>query len=526
MVKPYLFLLVFLSFSFSSSGATTPGWSEDVAPIVYNNCATCHRTGSIAPFNLLSYYDAVAHAGTIKVEVNNKTMPPWPPDPGYSRMAHERLLTAAQIKTITDWIDGGMPKGDTTKAPPVPVFSPYGDLPGTPDYIAKIPVFTSTAGSGDVYQCFVIPSGIAVDKFITAFEAIPGNRACVHHVLVYADTTGTCSALDAASPGPGYVNFGGVGTDKAMLLGGWVPGSAPLQFPKNFGVRLPANADIVLQIHYPEGTAGMKDSTEVHFFFASSPAGMRDVFISPVLNHETNIDKPLFIPANTTKTFLESFTVPFVNFSVLGVAPHMHLIGKSIKSYGVTAALDTQKFISIEDWEFHWQGFYLFPKIKKVTAGTTLYAEAFYDNTSANHHNPNVPPKNVGAGEASTDEMMIVYFIYSMYQPGDENVIIDSAVATGTPPLTYYRGQQLLDPFPNPASNNIIVKCHFDRPGVARLDVTDVQGRVVARLADELPISSGYSTFTYAVDHLADGIYWLRMHTRDGEQVKQLCIRH
>ncbi len=502
----------------------TPNWSTDVAPIIYNHCSGCHHNGAIAPFSLMTYQETVSHGFSIKDQVTNKIMPPWPPDPAYARLAHERRLSDAEINTIKDWVDGAMPPGDTTLAPPQPVFSVDGDLPGTADLTVQIPAYTSTASTGDVYQCFVIPSGLLTDKFITAFEAVPGNRGIVHHVLVYADTTGACAALDAASPGPGYTNFGGVGSNSAILLGGWVPGSAPVQYPNNFGVRIPQNADIVLQIHYPAGTAGQVDSTKVRFFFAPNP--VRDVYIVPVLNYLDNTvlsPFPLHIPANDTATFTETYTLPPVDFSLLGVAPHMHLTGKSIKSFNV-AAQDTQKIISVPDWDFHWQGFYLLPRIMRLPGGSKVYASAFYDNTTNNPENPSSPPQDIFGGEQTTDEMMLVYYVFALYQPGDENIIIDSAAALNT--ATYYRGQQIFSPYPNPASGQLVVKYYFENDDVADISLIDMSGRLVRTLAQNMRVKNGYHADSYQVNDVPAGTYLLQLKSSRQILSQKLVIRH
>ncbi|MBL7718307.1 MAG: hypothetical protein JNL72_05670, partial [Flavipsychrobacter sp.] len=332
MRKSILIAVALLSLCWQKAAAAYV-WSTDIAPILYDNCASCHRMGGIAPFPLINYNEALAFSQSIKHSVQDKHMPPWPPDINYSRLAHERVLTQQEIDMIVSWVDSGAQSGNINLAPPPPVFSNNGDIPGTADLTVTIPTFTSTAVNSDVYQCFVIPSGQSVDNFITAFEAIPGNRDIVHHVLVYADTTQghVCQGLDNAYPGPGYVSFGGVGENSAIMLGGWVPGTAPMMYPQNFGVKLFANADIVIQIHYPAGSDGYQDSTKVRFFFGNAN---REVFILPVLNHEQSTvlsPYPLTIPADSTRTFTEQFTTP-VNLSLLGVAPHMHLIGRSIKS--------------------------------------------------------------------------------------------------------------------------------------------------------------------------------------------------
>lgn len=497
------------------ANAQVPDWSTRVAPILYNHCTSCHHDGGIAPFSLMTYDEAVLHSGAIKAAVVAGKMPPWPPDPTYAHMAHERVLSAADINTIKQWVDGSTPAGTLSLAPPMPVYSSLGMLPGTADLVVRIPTYTSTAATGDVYQCFTIPSGLTADKFITAFEAIPGDPTIVHHVLVFSDTTGKCAALDAASPGPGYPNFGNSGSDSAEMVGVWVPGSAPMTYPNGFGLKLKAGCDIVVQVHYPAGTATMKDSTSVHFHFA--PTTVREAFIQPLLYHTTPIiDRPLMIPANTRQSFTEEF--PFIllpDVSLLGIFPHMHLLGQSIKSYGVRPTGDTDQLIRVNKWDFHWQGFYMLPRIKKIPANTRLRAEATYDNTTANPENPNSPPEDVIAGEATNEEMMIVFFLFSYYQPGDENVIVDSAVALSTPKqfANYYQGQQLLDVCPNPTISDLIVKCHLEDADMGNIELVDMEGRIVKQFMNNARLEKGYSAFTYSVAGLPAGNYILRMTT-------------
>ncbi len=507
--------------------AQTPDWSVNVAPILYNHCTSCHHNGGIAPFSLITYNQAVLNSVSMKTDVQSKKMPPWPPRAGYSHFAHERVLSTTEINTIVNWVTGGTPKGDTTLAPPVPVYSTTGAISGTPDLVLRIPTYTSTASTGDVYQCFAIPSGLLADRHITAFEALPGNAACVHHVLVYADTTGACAHLDSLSAGPGYPDFGGVGSASAQLIGAWVPGAAPMIYPTGFGVNLPHNSDIVLQIHYPAGTTGMQDSTEIHFFFSPTTTTVRDLYIQPILNYWTNITPTLFIPKNTTKTFSETQAIPF-DISLLSIAPHMHLIGRTIKSYAIHPAGDTDKLIDIPNWDFHWQGFYTFPRIKHVPVASQLRAEAMYDNTTANPENPHSPPIDVSGGENTSDEMMLVYFIFAQYQAGDENIIIDSAVALSTKEQfsNYYHGQQLLDVCPNPAVKDIVVKCYLEDADNGVIDLVDMQGRIVKRFMENETLSQGYSAFTYSLSGVPAGTYSLRMQTSQKVLTQKIVVIH
>lgn len=536
MLQRLLLPVLALLLAAEGTHAQTPVWSTDIAPILFNNCASCHRPTGIAPFNLLTYNDAVNRASGIYSAVTSRYMPPWPPEAKFNRLAHERLLSDNDIKKIQDWVSGGKPEGDPTLAPPVPVFNPDGDLTGTPDMITKIPTFTSTATNGDVYQCFVVPSGLGTEKFISAFEAIPGNREIVHHVLVYADTTGACAALDAATPGPGYVSFGGVGSNDAMLLGGWVPGTQPMQMPDSFGIRIAPNADIVIQIHYPAGSVGKIDSTKIKFYFSPLPANdIRPVRLDAVLNHQgaafctLTPGGTLNIPANQTKSYLETSNISSLvgDITLLGVAPHMHLIGRSINAYGVHNG-DTLKFINIPFWDFSWQGFYLFRKMMKIPAGTTLYSEAFYDNTSNNPFNPSDPPQTVTAGEETTDEMMLTFFIWSYYQPGDENRYIDPStpVTVGVKSQPAYAAQELFAPYPNPANNTLHIKYYLQSPAEVSFSLTDLQGRVIREFSNGKPSSTGYHVEPFNIADVPPGLYLLQMRTPEKVLTQKLSVQH
>ena len=371
----------------------------------------------------MAYEDAAAFSAEILDAIEHKHMPPWPPNPNYQHYANERLLCDDEIALIRDWVNNDTPEGDPAQAPTPPTYTNTSQL-GTPDLTVSMPSYTVTGSGGDIYRCFDIPTNLLQDKYITAIEVLPGNSSIVHHVLVFYDTSGDCAALDAADPGPGYENFGGVGSNNATFIFGWAPGASPYFFPSGIGMSLPANSHIVLQLHYPDGSQGETDQTVINFKL-TNPAGMRNAMNLPALNHFTNMTNgPLFIAKNTVKTFYEEQMVP-VKATILNVAPHMHLIGTSIKSYAVTPTNDTLKFIDIPHWDFHWQGGYSFKKPMIVPSGTILYAEAVYDNTENNPHNPSSPPKDVSAGEATTDEMMLVFFTFLTYQTGDEDINLD-----------------------------------------------------------------------------------------------------
>jgi hypothetical protein len=467
-----IFNLLAFCFIAASASAQTPTWSDNVACIIYTHCTKCHNPAGIAPSSLLTYADAVARATDIKTQTRSGAMPPWKSNRNYSTFAHERYLTPQEIDILSRWADAGAPEGDISHAPAAPVYSTSEEI-SSPDLVTRMGTYTvPTSITSDLYRCFVMHPGLSGTNYITGIEGIPGNSAIVHHILIYQDTTGIPDALDAADPENGYTNFGGIGSSKAILIGAWVPGSGAYFLPSGMGIRLLPNAKIVMQIHYPASGAGGTDSSKINFKFSTSP-GLRNVFIEPPLNYVTSMtDGPINIPANTTRTYHERYHIP-INVTVLSVAPHMHLIGQSIKAYCVTAANDTIPLIDIPKWDFHWQGFYDFPKPVKIPANSYVYAVATYDNTTANPENPSSPPRAVHAGESTTDEMMLVYFSYLYYQAGDENIIVDTT--SGTPP---YLGCNFATAIPSPSQTQIRV---YPNPTSQYLQIalnTDLQGQI------------------------------------------------
>ncbi len=81
----YLCLSVALVFP-----AEPPTFAHDIAPIVYEKCATCHHPGDAAPFSLLTYQDVKKRAAQIAAAVRSRYMPPWLPEHGYGDFAGDR----------------------------------------------------------------------------------------------------------------------------------------------------------------------------------------------------------------------------------------------------------------------------------------------------------------------------------------------------------------------------------------------------------------------------------------------------
>ena len=523
--------------SFRAQAQMPLTWSQDVAPILYKNCVSCHRPGQIAPFDLLTYQDAYVWRASIQEAVAQGEMPPWPPDPSFRHFVQERLLTQEEIDKITAWVDQDAPEGNPALAPPMPVFPSDGQF-GPPDLKWEIPTYTVNmpVGGDDLYRCFVIHNTMPDVAFMRLMEVVPGNRSIVHHILVYQDTTGESAAADAADPEPGFTSLGPGG----ILIGEWVPGQKFLPTPEGMAFRIYPGSDIVVQVHYPQGAQGQVDNTYLNVYLTETNAGgnIRELFTSSPLNYffptsiawltNSSIDPwPLLIPANESREFVAKYTVP-IDVSVLGVGPHAHYINKSFEVFGVTPQGNTINFIKIPDWEFHWQGSYYYPQPVFVPAGTVLFAKTVYDNTAENHHNPFSPPQDIPAGEATTEEMLLVYFTYMAYQPGDEDLVLyDSTIYTATHQPNAVSAGLAVSCVPNPAASTVQIVCELtDELDLLRLEILNANGQLIEQRSITNLQTSSRQVLDCNVANYANGTYFARLTTERGTVSQQFVVLH
>lgn len=507
----------------ASSNGQTPTWSSDVAPIVYSKCTPCHRTGEIAPFTLESYEDVASYSGSIKHAVQTKEMPPWPPATGHGTFMGNRSLSDQEIATIAAWVDGGTPSGDLSQAPKPPTF-PTGSQLGTPDLVLEMQETWQVQGNNkDVYRYFVLPTNLPADKFISAIEFRPGNTKVVHHVLYYLDTSGTARLKDSADPLPGYSGFGDPGFESAASFLGWVPGAQMRFYPPEIGARFHKNSDLVIQVHYAPTDEAQTDRSHVNIFFHKNPVTrlVQEFSLNPL-----NLipGQNFVIPANTTKNFTTRFTVP-LDVSLVGVAPHMHLLGKNARAYAVDPKGDTINLVKINDWDFHWQGGYAYRNPVRVPRGSTLYYTAEYDNTINNLENPNSPPKTVRWGESTTDEMLLCYFHWIPYLPGDETLNMET-----TTPTSVFEHTNTANPHfsihPNPTSDRVSITVELTAPARYSLEIVDASGTVVRTETEERELISGLNVISLDVRSLSSGGYMVRLRNDQTAHTGAFIVRH
>jgi peroxiredoxin len=358
-------------------------YSKDVARIVQERCQRCHRAGEIGPMPFLTYEDVKQWAETIHEVVQEQRMPPWHPDPRFGKFSNDRRLSERETDTLLAWIEQGCVKGNDADLPATKEFT-RGWAIGEPDVVFEMPEEFAVPPTGVIpYKRFVVDPGLTEDAWFQAAEARPGNRAVVHHIIVYIQA-------------PGQRIYLADGT--ASILSGWAPGDLPYVYPAGIAKRIPAGSKFVFEMHYtPNGTA-QTDRSRVGIVFAKEP---------PRQVAETNILANIMfkIPAGEARHKGELKYTFRDDAQILGFMPHMHLRGLAAR-YEITYPDGRREtLLSVPDYDFNWQSVYRFTEPVRVPKGTLLTWTGIWDNSADNPRNPD-SKRDVGWGEQTWDEMM------------------------------------------------------------------------------------------------------------------------
>lgn len=473
--KSFLAIAIMLGAGFllgwpkSKSGAVAtnesmaPGsltFSKNIAPIILNNCASCHRPGAVAPFSLLSYQDVRKRAKQIAYITEKRIMPPWKADQGDYEFKDARRLTGAQIEMIRKWVEEGAPEGDPKDAPSPPAFNDGWSL-GKPDLIVKMSeAYTVPADGPDIYRNFALPLNLTEDKWVKAIEFQPGARSVVHHSLFFYDSTGSARKQDEEDPLPGYsggmggvprgaLNLGNLwraGSGRAPVggLGGWAVGAQANLLPEGLARYLPKGSDLILATHFHPSGKPEKEASTVGVYFAdrAPTKEFTGIQLPPLFGVFKGID----IPAGAKEYAIEdSFTLP-VDVKAFGVSAHAHYLGKGMKLTAQLPGGQTRMLLSISDWDFAWQDQYQFKEFVSLPKGSRIDVKITYDNSADNPRNPSSPPKRVHWGEGSNDEM------------GSMSLMVVAANEADMPQLRQAYREHLKSAFVNRSGSPLILR--------------------------------------------------------------------
>lgn len=377
-----------INFDQDEKPAAAISYAEDIAPLLADKCADCHRPGGIGPWAMNSYAMVRGFAPMIREVVRTKRMPPWHADPHIGSFANDRSLSVDDTRTLVRWIEAGAPRGEG----PDPLISTVKEAPtwqlGEPDVIIDVPAYDVPATGVVDYQYLRAKNPLDEDVWVRAAELVPGDRSAVHHVITRF----------VPPNGGAATGFGRRALSAGGGFGGYVPGSTGTIMPKDTGVLLPAGSMFNFQMHYTPYGRATTDKSRLGIYFHKEPPLHR-------MTGTVLINLRIDIPANTpdhSETARYTFKQDALLYAML---PHAHYRGRSARFDAVYPDGSTEVLLSVPNYDFNWQTNYKLTEPKFIPEGTQVTFTMTWDNTARNPANPD-PTRNVGWGRQSWDEML------------------------------------------------------------------------------------------------------------------------
>lgn len=374
------------------AAVNAPTFNRDVAPIVFEKCAMCHRPGEVAPMSLLSYDEARPWARSIAREVENTDMPPWSGESDNHSWSNDISLTPDEIETIMRWASQGAPEGDAADLPGTPTF-PDGWALGEPDYIVTLDPVEVWAEGEDIFT--KSSKQIILDKprWVRAIQFRPGDRRVAHHYQTLYRT----SAQEGEKRG------------SSGVFGIWTAGMPPYVFPEGMGRVLGKETTLSFDNHYHPMGEATTDVSEIGIWFGEGPL-KKQVSTVPVTN------TGLRIPPGADH-HPETARYRFANDSqILAFSPHMHVRGKAMSYELIYPDGRREMLLDVPKYDYNWQWLYYPTAPIDVPAGSQVEVTAVWDNSSANPANPDPTGEILYRG--NTFNEMFVGFIEMISKEG------------------------------------------------------------------------------------------------------------
>lgn len=368
--------------------ATPPSYSKDIAPILENNCVSCHHEGGIGPWSMSNHAMVRGWAPMMREVVMTRRMPPGQIDGHVGRPINDVAgLSIAEQQKLIHWIDAGAPMEAEEQDPLAGLtFENPKFTMGEPDLVLKVPAQKIPASGIIDYRYVPVELNLDRDVWVRAMEFVPGDQQVLHHVIAYLSSPADKTARGRAT-----------GSARGDSVGGFAPGRPGEQFRDNSGRLITKGSNLLLQMHYTTSGKETVDATEIGIFLHDKPpayimaggvAGQRRFLVPPhVKEHklvgEQEIERDAYL---------------------YSMQPHMHYRGKYMSYTALYPDGSSELLLSVPKYDFNWQFNYELKEPVFLPAGTKLVANGAMDNSDRNTGNPD-PSKPVHFGLQTKHEM-------------------------------------------------------------------------------------------------------------------------
>ena len=381
--------------------AITPDYATEIAPIIAEQCASCHREGGIGPFAMDSHLMLQGWSPMIREVLLTKRMPPTQVDPYIGHFSNARYISDLDLQRLVHWIDAGAPRGGADIDPLTELQFPdrrEWQL-GEPDFIVKAPTHEIPATGVLDYINIEVELPFEEDKWVRAVQYIAGDEAVLHHLLSYV--TAPREAVQEESPVA--VNA------STRFLEGYAPGKVDaIAFPQNTGVYIPQGYNLSMQFHYTPNGRATVDETLLGLYMHDDPPAYE--------NFTESVSGMFRIPPFAGNHAASAEYVFAEDVVVTGLRPHMHFRGKDMKLSAELPDGSITELLSVPNYSYAWQPTYVLEEPVNLPAGTMVHVTGTFDNSEYNPANPD-PSKELTFGLQSWDEMFIGYWSYHSAEP-------------------------------------------------------------------------------------------------------------
>jgi peroxiredoxin/mono/diheme cytochrome c family protein len=384
--------------SYASDTAPAPDYSTEVAPIIVEHCAICHREDGAGPFAFNGYYSLVGWSAMVKEVIMNKRMPPMQVDPSYEATPSAHFLSAENRQKVLHWMEAGAPRGEGAEDPlaEIPLEKTFEWQLGTPDFVIDTPMNVIPAVGILDYMYLELELPFTEDKWVRAFQFDPGEERVIHNL----------SAFVVAPESDFWGEERQALTSERRFLGSFVPGENPATvYPEGMGVLIPAGHKLALQFHYYSHGRVLEDITTIGLYFHDA-APSQEIVTRPVSAKFTLSPIDPEQALEVSYEFTEKATL-------LAVRPRMNQRGKHMKFDLLASGGKSETLISVPAYNYGWQPQYWLESPRTLTPGTVVKVSGAFDNSLSNPFNPNFR-EEVEWGFDSGKEMFTGYLTYAV----------------------------------------------------------------------------------------------------------------
>lgn len=295
-------------------------------------------------------------------------------------------MTDAQRATVLAWIDGGTPKGECDVTALV-VDSPSARADVSVSLTAAWPM----PAEGGVNwgrrtrdkRSFVLPLQHETPLRIQAMTVRSGVPEAVHAVTLAVDTNGRGRWMDDREAGIGYRMIGDVGWTPSGSAGGAGVGARTLRLPDGFHWAIPAEADLVAEVHFrPDGRPHqLAPSIDLEV----APAGPS----RPVRTLVSMVRK-LDVAIDGTQTVADTLLLEH-DVDLVALMPRANSVCTALSIEAHRPDGTVVSLADIDDWDPHWRRPLVLKQPIRLPSGTRMESNWTIANTESNPRNPFVP---------------------------------------------------------------------------------------------------------------------------------------